>query len=110
VQEFTIRRELARVKIDGVAQASLGYDAAGRRTSLGYANGRATAWTYDAADRIVTLDHAGVQKWEYPRTDEGDPLAQEDQTMPGRSESYSYDPAHRLRRSRVGSAGERDDE
>ena len=101
-QTYTNRRELREVKIDNVAQASHTYDPAGRRQSRAYANGKVTKWSYDLNDRVVRLDHVGVQAWDYRYTDEGDALVQDDLTTTNRGESYAYDGLHRLRDYRRG--------
>ena len=43
----------------GSLTVGLGYDAAGRRTSLTYPNGTNTSYTYDNASRLLTITHNG---------------------------------------------------
>src|SRR5215213_4193414 len=95
-QTYTARRELFEVKLDNQVQALHTYDAAGRRTSRTYANGRTTQWKYDADDRNTRLDHQNVQAWDYRYTNEGDALVQDDLTTAERGEAYAYDGMHRL--------------
>jgi YD repeat-containing protein len=49
---------LTRVE-QGALFAALGYDDAGRRTSLGYSNGTATSYAYDLASRLTNITHDG---------------------------------------------------
>jgi len=75
------------------------YDAAGRRTKLGYPNGTETTYAYDAGDRLLQVlsrrlsNQTAVSARSYGYDNVGNRVSMED--LNG-THSYSYDDAYRL--------------
>lgn len=63
----------------GSVSVTIGYDAAGRRTSLTYSNGTSTNYTYDASGRLTQLVHQGpggvIESLTYSHDAAGNPIS-----------------------------------
>lgn len=97
VEKYDMRNRLVNIVEDGVTIASFSYDGDNYLHTRSYRNGTTATYTFDEAKRLVGLtDAPGVIDYAMTYDADGNMTAKINNRDASRSETYQYDPLHRL--------------